>query len=71
MVADLGGTASFGIDPSHMDGMVGLSAEESEIDGQTFAEYTGHSAYLNNETTSQHNMAAVIVGSTERLVTAP
>jgi hypothetical protein len=68
VVADLGGTASFGIDPSHLDGMVGLSAEESEIDGQTFAESTGHSAYLNDETTSQHNMAVTVAGIPDRMV---
>jgi hypothetical protein len=48
--------------------MVGLSAEESEIDGQTFAESTGHSAYLNDETTSQHNMAVTVAGIPDRMV---
>jgi hypothetical protein len=54
----------FGIDPSHMDGMTGLSANEYE----DFEASGGHSEYLNDDTTSQHNMASVISGNSDRLV---
>jgi hypothetical protein len=65
VVADLG---SFGIDPSHLDGIDGLSAGESDIDGERFDESTGHSAYLSDHTTSQHNIASVVAGAPDRMV---
>lgn len=65
VVADLG---QFGIDPSHMDGAVGLSAESSSVDGRRFDESLGHSEYLTNDTTSQYNIAATVAGSPERMV---
>lgn len=64
-VADLG---NFGIDPTYIDGITGLSAREATLDGTTFQESTGHSAYLSNDTTSQHNIAAVVAGSSDRMV---
>jgi hypothetical protein len=67
-VADTGGTTSFGIDPSYMDGMTGLSAKDADLDGEQFDASGGHSEYLNDDTTSQHNMAAVISGNNDRLV---
>lgn len=60
-VADL---ARFGGDPSHVDGFTDLSTEESEHgDG-----VTGHSDYLKPNTTSQHNMAAIVAGLPEETV---
>jgi hypothetical protein len=58
----------FGIDPSHMDGMTGLSAKDTELSGEQFDASGGHSEYLNDDTTSQHNMASVISGNSDRLV---
>ena len=68
VVADAGGTAPFGIDPSHMDGMTGLSAKDADLLGERFGASGGHSEYLNDNTTSQHNMAALIAGSRDRLI---
>lgn len=65
VVADL---QRFGLDPSHVGGIEGLSAEESVVDGRSLAESTGHSAYLRADTTSQHNIAAVVAGTSERMV---
>ena len=67
-VADLGGSDGFGIDPSHMDGMTGLSAKDADLAGEQFDASGGHSEYLNNDTTSQHNMASVVSGNSDRLV---
>ncbi|WP_346072548.1 alpha/beta hydrolase, partial [Saccharopolyspora thermophila] len=61
-VADL---ARFGGDPSHMEGFKDLSTAKSK-EG---AEVTGHSDYLNPDTTSQHNMAVVVAGIPEQAVT--
>lgn len=65
VVADLG---QFGIDPSHMDGVGGLSAEAATIAGQRFDESLGHSEYLTNDTTSQHNIAVTVAGVPDRMV---
>ncbi len=67
-VADAGTFGLFGIDPSHVDGIVGLSAKEATIGAETFEESTGHSQYLRTDTTSQHNIAAVVVGVPDRMV---
>jgi hypothetical protein len=64
-VADLG---HFGIDPTHVDGIAGLSARDATLDGTTYRESTGHSAYLSDDTTSQHNIAAVVAGASGRMV---
>jgi hypothetical protein len=64
-VADLG---NFGIDPTYVDGVTGLSAREATLDGTTYRESTGHSAYLSRDTTSQHNIAAVVAGAADRMV---
>ncbi|WHP16040.1 alpha/beta hydrolase [Cellulomonas sp. ES6] len=64
-IADFG---HFGSDPSHVVGLTGLSARETTIDGQRYAESTGHSAYLRDRTTSQHNIAAVVAGVPSRSV---
>jgi len=64
-VADLG---NFGIDPTYVDGITGLSAREETLDGTTYQESTGHSAYLSDDTTSQHNIAAVVAGAPDRMV---
>jgi hypothetical protein len=62
-VADL---AQFGIDPTWMNGVDGLSAKETTIDGVTYQESTGHSEYLADGTTSQHNIAATVAGLGDR-----
>ncbi|WP_158372630.1 alpha/beta hydrolase [Cellulosimicrobium cellulans] len=64
-VADLG---NFGIDPTYIDGITGLSAREATVDGTAYGESTGHSAYLSDDTTSQHNIAAVVAGAPDRMV---
>jgi Alpha/beta hydrolase len=52
-VADLG---RFGIDPSHLEGLGGLSAHETTLpDGRALTESTGHSQYLRERSTSQYN----------------
>jgi len=66
-VADVG---AFGIDPSHVDGVTGLSArEESLPDGRRVAESTGHSDYLTEDSASQYNMSVVVAGLHDRVVT--
>ncbi|MER5389307.1 alpha/beta hydrolase [Saccharopolyspora sp. NPDC002686] len=57
--------ARFGGDPSHMDGFKDLSTEKSEHG----SEVTGHSKYFKPDTTSQHNLAAVVAGVPEQAVT--
>jgi len=70
-VGDLG---TFGIDPSHMDGIEHASAKQSTVvdplTGETrhFAEVTGHSSYLVNDSTSQYNMSVVVAGVPDRRV---
>ncbi|MGP4019238.1 alpha/beta hydrolase [Saccharopolyspora sp. 5N708] len=56
--------ARFGGDPSHMDGFQDLSTEDSG-EGKGV---TGHSDYLNPDTTSQHNMASIVAGMPENTV---
>ncbi|WP_433871464.1 alpha/beta hydrolase [Saccharopolyspora sp. CA-218241] len=55
----------FGGDPSHMDGFTQLSTEKSEHGSAV----TGHSDYLDGDTTSQHNVATVVAGVPEQAVT--
>ena len=64
-VADL---AQFGIDPTWLDDVEGLSAKETEIDGESYGESVGHSEYLEDGTTSQHNMAVTVAGMPDRQV---
>lgn len=66
-VADFG---RFGGDPTHMEGVQDLSAKEStEPDGrQKLSESTGHNGYVADDSTSQHNMAAVVAGLPDRTV---
>lgn len=62
-VADLGGTAPFGIDPSHMPGLVRLESGEYVLpDGRRLTGVSGHSAYLDDGSTSQYNMAVIVGG---------
>ncbi|TDD53641.1 alpha/beta hydrolase [Saccharopolyspora elongata] len=60
-VADLG---RFGGDPSHLDGMTGLSAKESEHGKGV----EGHSSYFAPDSTSQYNMSTVVAGLPDRAV---
>ena len=70
-VGDLG---AFGIDPSHMDGIEHASARESTVvdpvTGETrhFREVMGHLSYLDDDSTSQYNMAVVVAGVPDRRV---
>jgi hypothetical protein len=70
-VGDLG---YFGIDPSHLDGVEHASAKASTVvDPMTgeirhFAEVTGHSSYLVDDSTSQYNMSVVVAGLPDRRV---
>jgi len=70
-VGDLG---YFGIDPSHMAGIEHASARASTVvDPMTgeirhFAEVTGHSSYLVDDSTSQYNMSVVVAGLPDRRV---
>ncbi len=66
IVADAG---QFGIDPTHVDGVTGLSARDEKLpDGRRLAESTGHSAYLAQDSTSQYNMSVVVAGLGDRRV---
>lgn len=66
VVADAG---SFGIDPTYVDGVTGLSAREETLpDGRRLAESTGHSDYLTQDSTSQYNMSVVVAGLPDRRV---
>ena len=58
-VADL---ASFGPDPSRMDGMKNLSTAAAETPIGPTIEITGHTDYLAENSTSQYNIATVIAG---------
>lgn len=54
-VADLGGVAPFGVDPSHMDGVDFLSTHEGELpDGARGAGSPRHSEYLKKDSTAQY-----------------
>jgi len=66
-VADFGGTAPFGADPSHLDGVDFLSTHERELpDGTRGTGSAGHSEYLQEETTSQYNLAVTVAGLPDR-----
>jgi len=70
-VGDLG---TFGIDPSHLNGIRHASAAESTVTdpvtGQArhFKEVTGHNSYLVDDSTSQYNMSVVVGGVPDRRV---
>jgi hypothetical protein len=67
-VADL---SRFGKDPGDMDDVRHLSTDESRVDGRDLDRVTGHSDYLKERSTSQHNMAVIVGGRPEdRLVLA-
>ncbi|MGH3923570.1 MAG: alpha/beta hydrolase, partial [Pseudonocardiaceae bacterium] len=66
IVADAG---QFGIDPTYVDGVTGLSARAETLpDGRRLAESTGHSTYLTQDSTSQYNMSVVVAGLPDRRV---
>ncbi|MDT0214185.1 alpha/beta hydrolase [Rothia sp. ARF10] len=65
-VGDIG---RFGADPSGLDGVTQLeTTEATDADGRTLTESRGHSQYLHDGTTSQHNMAAIAAGHEEQVV---
>jgi cell division septation protein DedD len=41
------------------------------MDARTLNRSTGHSAYLTQDTTSQHNIATVVVGAEDRMIEVP
>ncbi|PRX47755.1 alpha/beta hydrolase family protein [Prauserella shujinwangii] len=67
VVGDLG---AFGIDPSHLDGMRHAESGEARHpeDGRVLAGVTGHSAYLDDGSTSQYNMSVIVGGMPDRVV---
>lgn len=58
----VGDFGRFGIDPSAMDGMNHLETGDATVDGRDYDGVTGHSSYLQDESTSQYNMATVVSG---------
>ena len=70
-VGDLG---HFGIDPSHIDGIEHASAKKSTVvdpmsgEIRRFSEVTGHTSYLDDDSTSQYNMSVVVAGVPDRRV---
>ncbi len=68
-VGDIGMTGRFGADPSGMDGMRHLETRASTApDGTVLAGVTGHSAYLEDGSTSQYNLAEIVAGHPERVI---
>ncbi|TDE91609.1 alpha/beta hydrolase [Occultella glacieicola] len=67
-VADVGALGPFGIDPSHLDGITGLSTEAGSVGGNSYGESVGHNDYLTEGSMSQHNMASIIAGAPEQTV---
>lgn len=65
IVADLG---QFGGDPSFIDGITHLESHTADLDGAEYQGSTGHGSYLDNGTTAQHNMAAVLTGIDEEQI---
>ena len=66
-IADVG---HFGVDPSHLNKITHISSGETTLpDGRYLEEVTGHSAYLKSGSTSQYNIAVVVAGAPEMLVT--
>ncbi|MGH3519420.1 MAG: alpha/beta hydrolase [Haloechinothrix sp.] len=67
VVADLG---RFGGDPTFMEGVRHGSSESAvnPLTGQQMVGVEGHSAYFENDSTSQFNMAAIAVGERELVV---
>lgn len=65
----VGDLARFHGDPDMIRGIDRLSTGSSEVDGQELSRSGGHSEYLVNHSTSQHNMAVIATGSDhDRLV---
>lgn len=58
-VGDLG---RFGRDPSALDELGHLETGDAVVDGREYAGVTGHSRYLEEESTSLYSMAAVVAG---------
>ncbi|MCI2417704.1 alpha/beta hydrolase family protein [Saccharopolyspora sp. K220] len=64
-VADLG---RFGGDPSHLDGMTGLSAKDATVGDHELKGVEGHSSYFTPNSTSQYNMSTVVAGLPDRAI---
>jgi glycine cleavage system regulatory protein len=73
-VVGLGDFGALGLAPSQLDGLEQASALESTVvdpltgEIRQFAEVTGHSSYLADESTSQYNMSVVVAGLPDRQV---
>jgi hypothetical protein len=69
MIADLG---AFGNAPDDLTGIGRLSTGAAiGVDGQPLSATHGHSGYLDDASTSQYNMAAVVVGRADLAVPGP
>jgi hypothetical protein len=65
----VGDLARFGRDPSHLDGVIQLSTSaETDPDGRPLLESVGHSEYVVEDSTSQHNIAVVVAGMPEKII---
>jgi Alpha/beta hydrolase len=66
----VGDLRRFGHDPSTMPGMNQLeTGAATDPDGRPLAAVAGHTSYLNDQTTSQYNLAAVVAGHPEDVIT--
>lgn len=52
----------FGGDPSFLGGVTDLQSHAASHDGTSYQGSTGHTSYLDEGTSSQHNLAAVVAG---------
>jgi len=56
----------FGVSPYSLSGIDHLSTgNATSVDGQSLAAMEGHHDYLNDNSTSQYNIAAIIVGRSD------
>lgn len=71
-VADIGRSGHLGEDPSSMPGMghgeTGAVPGDRSPTGQDLSGVEGHSGYFTPDSTSQHNMAAVVAGQHDQVV---
>lgn len=65
-VPDLDIADHFGVSPYSLSGIDHLNTgDATSVDGQSLAAVEGHSDYLNDNSTSQYNMAAITVGRSD------
>ncbi len=72
----IGALGILGVDPSHLEGISQASTGESTVVDPTtglvrhFHEVTGHSSYLDEDSTSQYNVSVIVAGLPDRRVHA-